>query len=81
MATIIAGTQGVAAGLHRHGQGILVPIGHGPLALALTGQIGRDPGIRSRDRLAAKAQARRIGTPGRNPDHFNPHLGLLFCKP
>ena len=62
--------EAIAAGLHRHGDGILVPIGHGPLAPAEGGEAGVEPGIGRGRRLARQAQPREIG-PKSEEAHFH----------
>ena len=58
--------EAVTRGGDRHGDGILVPIGHGALALALRLQRTVEPRIGRHHRLALQAAHRHIGAVSQN---------------
>ena len=60
MAPVVIRTQQVAGGLDGHCDRILVPVGHGSLALPLAEEIGRNPGIGLGYGFSLKPQARDI---------------------
>ena len=59
--------EAIARGGDRHGDGILVPVGHGALALALGLQCAVEPGVGGHHRLALQAAHRHIGAVSQNP--------------
>ena len=65
---LVAG-QAVARRLDRHGDRILVPVGHRALALGEATQAGGEPLVGVVDGLTLQAQARHIGPIGHDSDH------------
>ncbi len=65
---LVAG-QAIARGLDRHGDRILVPVGHRALALGEAAQAGGEPLVGVVDGLTVEAQARHIGPIGHDSDH------------
>ena len=66
--SVVAG-QAVARCLDRHGDRILVPVGHRALALGEAAQAGGEPLVGVVDGLTVEAQARDIGSEGHDSDH------------
>jgi hypothetical protein len=65
---LVAG-QAVARRLDRHGDRILVPVGHRAFALGLAAKAGREPFVRIVDRLAVEPQARQQAPKADDADH------------
>ena len=74
--------QAIARGLDRHGDRILVPVGHRALALGEAAQAGGEPLVGVVDGLTAEAQARDIGAIGHDSDHcaFPPLYERAFIR-
>ena len=72
MRAVVIRAQKVPRRFHGHGDRILVPIRHGPLALAFPGKVGGNPGIGRGDCFALQTQARNIAAQRGKPD-FSAH--------
>ena len=65
---LVAG-QAVARRLDRHGDRVLVPVGHRALALGEAAQAGGEPLVGVVDGLTVETKARHIGAIGHDSDH------------
>ena len=72
--------QRVARGLDRHGDGILVPVRHGALALALAHDRRIEPSVRRRHRFTLQAQPRQIRTKSSDPDALGHDVPSRFLS-
>ena len=61
--------QRIRAGLGGHGDGVLVPVAHGLLALGEPAQAGIEPGVGVCDHLFLQPRSRQIGAVGSDADH------------
>jgi hypothetical protein len=74
--------QGIRAGLGGHGDGVLVPVAHGLLALGEPAQAGIEPGVGVRDHLLLQSRARQIGAVGCDADHSqSPSMVMVGRNP